>query len=137
MKEQLITFETAKLAKEKGFDDRNSSQYIQYDYGENGWKENSYQEYDDLDFNIGIGDKIRISRPTQSLLQKWLREVHNIIVIPTIFDVGFLERNKFCYQAVIYNKTDSDEDKFVTSDEYKTFEQALEKGLYTALKLIK
>jgi len=125
MEEQLITFDTAKLAKEKGFDDRNSSQYIQYDYGENGWKEKSYQEYDDLDSNIGIGDNIRISRPTQSLLQKWLREKHYI-------ETNII-RLALSYMFFVFN----DYKRPSSQKGFKTYEEALEVGLQEALKLIK
>jgi hypothetical protein len=80
MEEQLIEFNTSRLAKEKGF-------YIPC--------ENFYIEYlnDDVDlFNYeeqrGSGfaelyrnnKEFKFSAPTQSLLQKWLREVHNIDV---------------------------------------------------------
>ena len=50
MKEELISFKTAKLAKEKGFNN-----------------------------NFIIGN-VYNTNPTQNLLQKWLREVHGTIV---------------------------------------------------------
>ena len=60
MEEQLISFETAVLAKEKGFEFRVVWEYIL------GFKEDSER------------DKYL---PTQSLLAKWLREKHNIHLI--------------------------------------------------------
>jgi hypothetical protein len=66
MKEQLITFETAKLAKEKEF---NKSFTV--------WSKEVY-----IDRKISnrcsyaILDDVILS-PTQALLQKWLREIHN------------------------------------------------------------
>ena len=66
MEEQLISFETVKLAKDKGFD---VDKYLSID-DENPKNINSNynpQNYQPWYLNI-----------TQSLLQKWLREEHNI-----------------------------------------------------------
>jgi len=106
MKEQLVTFETAKLAKEKGFDISTHSYYFE----DNKFKENSIKgtngyygdeyEFNLSEFNENWNDKWltkkdgdrcfgcskqqgyleTFSAPTQSLLQKWLREVHKINV---------------------------------------------------------
>lgn len=133
MEEQLISLETAKLAKEKGFNWK-----VRYSYGHTINPHIAYPNEDysiPSDFNspnAGRNWKHLYSAPTQSLLQKWLREVHNIIVEPLIFDKGFLEKDKFCFQWRVYNKI---EDWF-TGSEYKTYEEALEKGLSQALKLI-
>lgn len=59
--------------------------------------------------------------PTQSLLAKWLRKVHNIHVYPVYIDKG--------YEYYI-NTTQSD-------GWYETYELALEAGLQEALKQIK
>ena len=66
MKETKVSFETAKLAKEKGF--VFSTKKIKV-----GRRESSLGTL----FGSIIYKKINIT-PTQSLLQKWLREVHNI-----------------------------------------------------------
>ena len=73
MEDTLITFETAKLAKEKGFDIKTTHYYlgdeeyhilnISKDYGIEG-----------LNWNLR---STRTSAPTQSLLQKWLREKYD------------------------------------------------------------
>lgn len=82
MEEELITYPTAVLAKEKGF---------------NQLKQGVYYTKDKEHCLVGWGfkdDFAIYSAPTQSLLQKWLREVHNIHI--TIyyhksgkFSVGF------------------------------------------------
>ena len=114
MKEQLISFETAKLAKEKGVKLDINGLYWEdgsYDSGENALV---YEEFQDV-----------MSAPTQSLLQKWLREVHNI-------DVNVLPYNKTKKEYEVYV------DLAVTTwSGYKTYEEALEVGLQEALKLIK
>ncbi|WP_394749599.1 hypothetical protein [Spongiimicrobium salis] len=67
MKEQLISFETAKLAKEKGF-----NEVVIDNYGPmesilwKGQHKNSELRY------------LEYSAPTQSSLQKWLRDKHGI-----------------------------------------------------------
>lgn len=122
MKEQLIEFKTAKLAKEKGFELNLAS----YNYSE----ENK--------FNIGLNvctlqdlENFKIyPAPTQSLLQKWIREEYNIIVVvdkvDSTLDSGFYYN---IYSILV-------EDNYEIL-EFKTYEEALEKGLFEALKLIK
>jgi len=113
MKEELITFETAKLAKEKGFDV----------YCYNYWIDDKTQTDEHYKSKLvkELKDKC-ISAPTQSLLQKWLREVHNIDVYcqPT-----------FEIKGKWYNNIASHNPPFVG-----TYEEALEIGLQEALKLI-
>jgi hypothetical protein len=135
MEEQLITFETAKLAKEKGFSGYfNCSQYVQYNTGEDGWKLMSFEDYCRLDEEIGIGDKIRLSAPTQSLLKKWLRENHDIHV--SAFPV--LKNRYFASVSII---TDNGTNGIIKSpydpkEAKNTYEEAFEVGLQEALNLI-
>lgn len=135
MKDELISFETAKLAKEKGFD-------IQVlDFWTKGKKpyisqglEYMSECYTKSNWNNGQGSypthakDVECSAPTQSLLQRWLREVHNIEVISFRSGEGYSteydysEIFKIC-KSSLYVK-------------YKTYEQALEVGLQEALKLL-
>jgi hypothetical protein len=131
MEEQLVTFETAKLAKEKGFH----------------WKakcyhsDGTFQNRDQLtNYNNKMfvhGDEYLISAPTQSLLQKWLREVHNLNVW-----VSSKTTDKGNTIFIPHGRTIPDTiKKGLVKDviAYKTFdnnEEALEFGLQEALKLI-
>lgn len=122
MTEQLISKETAVLAKEKGFNEET------YDYfNQNGECETSLEkEY----FNKGIHTSeniITISCPTQSLLQKWLREKHNI-------DISILGTSGFYYIG-IHEKDFHNLQKYFYPN-FKLYEEALEFGLQKALKLI-
>lgn len=70
IKEDYISFETAKLLKEKGFDERVTSYFT--DEGLEGYM-------------FGIGRKSNseledcfYSRPTLQMVMRWLREVHSI-----------------------------------------------------------
>lgn len=112
MEEQLISFETAKLAKEVGF-----PQY----------REGVYYTKDKEHCLVGWGfDNIReYSAPTQSLLQKWLREVHNI----DVYCIPWVYENKRVYDFFINYEGES--------RAYSSYEKALEIGLQEALKLIK
>lgn len=116
MKEELITFETAKLAKEKGFD----------------W-------YDDDTVCAGYDgkndEKNVILSPTQSLLQKWLRETHKLHCSSDCNASGWFWQYETIEGTFIkdweYGGPDED------SGMWETYEEALEKGLQEALKLIK
>jgi hypothetical protein len=136
MGEQLIGFETAKLAKEKGFDEicyvslwwdikNERSQIYPHWHSNMGAPRNSI---------ISNSKKGLISAPTQSLLQKWLRDIHNIHT--SIDNNNSEEKGKWCFDlhklpaGVIYLWKRGD-------PVYNTYEDALEEGLFQALKLIK
>ena len=67
MEEQLITFETAKLAKEKGFNWKVSLHY----------ESNGNRFFDKVECNFNNVELI-CSAPTQSLLQKFIRETRDV-----------------------------------------------------------
>ena len=133
MKNQLVSFKTAQLAKEKGFDwlcDTvyfldGSNRQLQYFEGNGmGLSKNS------LDGFYASNSLIACTRPQQSLLQKWLRDIHNIVIQIIIFDKGFLTKEKYCYQYIIGENE-------ISQSVYKTYEKALEEAFYETLKLIK
>src|SRR5574344_75318 len=76
IEEQYVSFETAKLAKEKGFD-------IPTRYG---FSERRSLVRVDTSDNWNQ-DKELYSRPTQSLLARWLREIHNMCV--EVYSTGY------------------------------------------------
>ena len=117
MEEQLINFETAKLAKEKGFE---LDKYLSIN-DENPKNLNS--NYNPRDYQPWYFDL------TQSLLQKWLREKYqiDIIILPKEKDKG-----KF-YGGYI----DSESKHQSIGAQFSTYEEALEIGLQESLKLIK
>ena len=135
MEDTGITFETAKLAKEKGFD----IPTIQY-YTIKGYCTESEgymtERYAESNWNNGMGsyptrtEEVSCSAPTQSLLSKWLREKHNIIVL-----VDYEGIDGYYYKYYYYI---NEVKKYNASDKnYITFEEAYEIGLQEALKLIK
>jgi len=115
MEETLISFETAKLASEKGFDLITEVGNFEYE------DENS----------IYLAAR-------QSLLQKWLREEHNINVSSWCNGSGWaweIEKTNGTHICIM----DIDggiEGTQPESGMFRTYEQALEDGLLTALKII-
>lgn len=127
MDEQLITLKTARLAKKKKFN--NESEYAWLDMGEGEVPYiqhfTSYGNRDAL-FNINT-EHFGYLAPTQSLLQKWLREEHSIsIIIP--FTCGY---------SVTFNLIKKDGlCEYPNSAYYDTYEEALENGLALALEKV-
>lgn len=140
MKKRIIEFKTAQLAKEKGF-----LKDCFYHYDKNGEiQENqvSHKTYvathhlyaNSYDFEIerwGGGNKDCIAAPTQAQLQTWLRNKKILVEVRPIDDW-----NHWCYSIFM-------EDCMLpffevkNNNEYPSYEEALEAGLYEGLTNIK
>lgn len=89
--EDYVSFETANLLKEKGF---NASCHAVYDTAVTGGKP-KFSEYEVLSFfpygmrNTDDKYGMVISAPTLQMAMKWLREVHNIMVSPYALSLGY------------------------------------------------
>lgn len=136
MKEELIKFETAKLAKEKGFNWKCVKAYQwleEYDLTrlEEGWDYQIVQKIGGNNYNWNVTN-LHIAAPTQSLLQKWLRDEHGVVVypIPESFDCWFVRVLAPDIMSPFF-EVDTD------GIEEETYELVLEKGLIEGLKLIK
>ena len=151
MQEQLITFETAKLAKEKGFNELVIHYYTPKGYctESEGYRTEKLVE---SNWNNGQGNyptmpkDVSCSAPTQSLLQKWLREEHNIEVHVSFSpdwkwndqdeclctNMGYRVDWGFVGIFIKYPK----ESYPLERHGFKTYEEALEAGLQAALELI-
>ena len=119
MEDTLITFETAKLAKDKGFqiptvfhyDDKGTS--CKYFNVKNNW-------------NMPANE-VLYSAPTQTLLQKWLRTTRKIHI--TITSIS--------QESWQYHVTKVGEKLgMVFAEDYYTYEEALEDGLKQALLVL-
>ena len=125
MEDTRITFETAKLAKEKGFPQEPNRLKIPY-YNYKGefkgdvkdWLRKYLRKEDTSDVES-------VSAPTQSLLAKWLREEHNIHLIA--YKNINIDGYDWCYITT---------DGITNINSYKTYEEAYEIGLQEVLKLI-
>ena len=114
MGEQLISFETAKLAKEKGFKEGSRKGYLP-----NG--ETGISHYNSLCYNDKEDYPTKYAAPTQSLLQKWLREVH--------------KKDVYCWPCE--SQIDDSNTTWTSGKAVGSYEEALEVGLQEALKSIK
>ena len=133
MKEQLISFTVAKLAKEKGFDAVTNSVYRKSGELKTHNKWDTYNA--ELD---GICNKFGYSAATQSLLQKWLREGHEIFALVSPYPSA----KKFRSDVFKLLKIESEDEALLTImssqfNKHNSYEEALEKGLVEALNLIK
>lgn len=121
MKEQIVSFEVAKLAKEKGFNIPCRSKYTVM-------KTKKKFTTNSMLSRVSTKDNVYLV-PTQSLLQKWLREGRSINVIVDKVD----STPSSGYYFNIYSENIEDEYDII---EFDTYEEALEKGLEEALKII-
>jgi len=141
MIDELVKIETAKLAKEKGFDEMCTDYYNHEGkcdtYGYDGEKERNSGLIKIGNSHPGNTHWLTFQMaPTQSLLQRWLREVHNIHI--DIISYTKKDDITFCYDYQIIwpdinleDITKDEEDKY-----YDTYEIALEEGLLDALTLL-
>lgn len=132
MEETLITFETAKLAKKKGFNIQCNAEY----FTDGAISLTSSRET--FIRAIEHNKVIACMAPTQSLLQKWLRERHNID-ITVITDWNKPQKGYYVGLSYINDKNQIDiwfsrnEDGRV---KYQMYETALEAALQFGLSLI-
>lgn len=149
IKDERITLETAKLLKEKNFDIWAYGSITEYiksqrdpEYPEGGgpfgW-EKGEREIDPTNYfrnNHGGCDysnkKYRMyAAPTQALLARWLREVHDIQVYAYSHTVNgaatYIDYVVYVNERAINDSRD---------EEFQTYEKAMEVGLQVALEKI-
>ena len=130
MKEQLISFELAKLAKQKGFNEPTVFHYTEsinplLEVGIAFLKEDTYLP------NV----KNSWDAPTQSLLQKWLREKHNIFV-GVDFDKREDGKPGWAYYANWQFMDKRPGGWYDENAQHDNYEDSMEIGLTEGLKLI-
>lgn len=122
MTEELVTLGTAKLLKEKGF-----NEYCKNVIDINNIpRKTLYRINDDL-------PKQCFSQPTQSIAQKWLRETKNLHICIYNTASGYsyeISKADNGTTVICMPKGPNDGDK------WDTYEEALEAGLQESLKLI-
>lgn len=136
MEETKVSFETACLAKEKGFDE-----ICHYHFGNDG---HPFESRNPLGSKNSQWVKCT-ARPTLSFLQKWLREVYNIDVdVSRDVEIHYKDETRWIVKVSDWNdiqvlKTSIAELKHPNHAhyvDYKSFEQALEIGLQKGMLLI-
>ena len=131
--EDYVSFETAKLLKEKGFDT------VVRHY---------YQKIDD-DITYHIGDFLNwnvfdmwYSMPTLQMAMKWLREVHKLVICAEIGNENYTGNTDYSNPDIWYWFFDITNEKGVVIDtesdfvlnEYATYEEACEAGIKYCLE---
>lgn len=129
IKEDYVSFETAKLLKEKGFDSECDYLYVNGNIvraqgGKCNWNkgETIFTDY-----------KNECSAPTLQMVMKWLRETHNLFVFP------FPQMNANKFWVEIYQLSDNQEwislyCESIDLKDYPFYEQACEEGIKYCLK---
>ena len=142
MEDEIVSFETAMLLKEKGFNEPCS-----YYYEDNELYKLGYYQGDGTGFsrnNSPINDRLsceemQCAAPTQSLAQKWLRETRNITFnanphsndgkIIYVVTIKVISSNKY----IDFNVMMDTSNKATMFDNY---EDAIESGLKYCLESI-
>lgn len=137
IEEQYVSFDTAKLLKEAGFDE-----WCCYGYNKDGNKTPISLRNSTIEemFN-STGNEWYVSAPTQALAARWLREAHGIHVSSNIFmdsandaDGNTVDEWNFWSFDLFDNSGRIIEE---SDDRYDSYEEALEVGIREAIKLIK
>ena len=126
IEEQYVSFETAKLAKEKGFNEPCRHYYL------DGAKEvnNENIMIHDLPYPYNSTDKNYFAAPTQALLARWLREKHKLFIEVTVDSIRLIREG----DSKIVNLKNADYTN--NKEEFRSYEEAMEAGLQDALKLL-
>lgn len=127
--DEICTYEVCKLAKEKGFDEYEACSHL-YEVDERWYTLTKYNNARGIDWSKSYF----YVAPTQSLLQRWLREEKDLCVsveaYPTLVIVG-----KVCFAWVVKSRSDG---HFMESNDslltFPTYELALEDALKYALE---
>ena len=133
IEEQFVSFDTAKLLKEAGFDVPCRGVYVTDRTGYYEFREyDNKQTTDDLCWNTEDGFQYEYLAPTQALAEKWLREVYNIAIYSLYDD----DMEQWFYVVDAFTKNPVI-DVFQSGSEYDDYESAFEAGLQEAIKQIK
>ena len=125
MKDELITYKTAQSAKEVGFNE----------WCQDSWSGDKIMPTNDF-------TKKHLFAPTQSLLQRWLRERHNIHVLArrtdntdhTYYQVWVYDAN--IYESRGYGQALKVSDRGHSETCEHSYEKVLEIGLQRGLKIL-
>ena len=134
MVEELITFETAKLAKEKGFDEITRSVYTPKGELDTGASDfwNSQRIYPNMKW---------AGASTQALLQRWLRDKHQTMIVINTYsvedDIEQVEDEYWHYIVRVTTRESGPTHDVFVKDKYISYEDALEDGLKAGLLEIK
>ena len=148
MEKEFTPYEIALELKELGFDEPCIAHYTSHGYynsiKELKWKRPTFSLCGGVtitngsltwqeDSNVILKQVIA---PTFSQAFRWFREKHDIVGDVTIFDRGFLEKDKWCYQFRIHLPNDPN-NYLIDIHEFKTYEEAELACLRELIELVK
>lgn len=119
-KEDYVSLETAKMLKEKGFDEPVLSQYSK---AGSVWVCSEPENFND--------SKDCFSRPTLYEAQKWILTKFGIHI--WILDDMYSGKWIYCFEKIGKREKNN---SIVSEESYNTFQQALDAGIREALKMI-
>ena len=128
IQEDFVSFETAKLLKEKGFDEITFTWYN--GKGKFCVGKNNYDDYYMNHFPIMEKNKNKCSAPTLQMAMKWLRKNHQIFIRP---NTSFLYPIKWYSEIFCYGdnlKTQQD----IKTEYYDSPEEACEAAIKYCLE---
>ena len=120
IEEAYVSFDVAKLLKEKGFNELCYEWYNPF-----GSHYNSAFAFN----NEGYKNVNKICAPTQQMAMRWLREVHNI----NIDIVSIWNQKQFEYQVFVVTPENA-KDCYVDDKSYLGYEEAVEAAIKYCLE---
>ena len=124
IKEAYVSFETAKLLKEKGFDENTLMVYMSYG---DLCKCNRYDSIRNSNYNDITKNYFECTAPTLQMAMKWLREVHNIDICVFPYQTDYIS---YSYKVKIYKNKEI----YLTITDSKTYEDAVEEAIKYCLE---
>ena len=141
---KIVSFETAKLAKEKTFNEKCEYHY-QYFINDGGYELIHYEDngsahgFQELHMNsiATIRGNLEYSAPYQYQLMDWLREKRNIYIsiLQTNLPLTDPQTDEWEWGYYIY-EIDDPNNLLKCNWEFETYEECLEYALQDALKMI-
>lgn len=119
IQEAYVSFEIAKLLKEKGFDENTLMVYMSYG---DLCKCNRYDSIRNSNYNDITKNYFECTAPTLQMAMKWLREVHNIDICVFPYQADYIS---YSYKVKIYKNKEI----YLTITDSKTYEDAVEEAL--------
>ncbi len=137
--EDYVSFETAKLLKEKGFDEECRTFWKEW----NGQiilchcSSNHVFEWCHNSMLDGYNDdsELNVAAPTLQMAMKWLREVHNLVIEPYRTACGYLYTiSNTPYGSTKYDNSQAFNGDNEDSGQWSTWEKACEDGIKYCLE---
>jgi len=137
--EDYVGFETAKLLKEKGFDEPCDKKYFGDDCSGPSYIRDSWEEGGDVcptsNSNLDDGSKYTdVSAPTLQMAMKWLREVYNLFISISIWLRHKDGTVQYYYEIRNLNNKDFETIAGTTIAEFDSPEKTYEAAIMCCLK---